>query len=201
MFISLEGGEGSGKTTISTLLAEKLKNEGHDVVLTREPGGVEIAEKIRGLIFDYHITEKTEVLLFAAARVEHLENVIKPAINAGKIVICDRYIDSSVVYQGIARDQGAKSVRDLNYWATDTYLPDMTILFDIKPEIALKRIDSNLREVNRFDQEKLDFHQKIYDAYQNLASIDERIISINADQSIENVLEEVYSLIKENRIG
>ncbi len=201
MFISFEGGEGSGKTTVSQLLAQQLINDGHDVLLTREPGGVEVAEKIRKLIFDYQLDEKTEVLLFAAARVEHLEKVIKPAITAGKIVICDRYIDSSIVYQGIARKQGVSEVRDLNYWATNTYLPKLTFFFDVKPEIALKRISQDEREVNRFDQEKLEFHQQIYNGYVDLATVESRIRTIDATQSIEAVLAEIYQAIKEQERG
>lgn len=201
MFISLEGGEGSGKTTISTLLAEKLKNDGYEVVITREPGGIDVAEKIRNIILNYNLNEKTEVLLFAAARIEHLEHVIKPAINAGKIVICDRYIDSSIVYQGVARNQGIEAVRDLNYWVTNRYLPDLTFFFDIEPELALNRIKASEREVNRFDQEKIEFHHKIYHAYQELANSDSRIKSINANQDIEEVLTDIYQVIKENNIG
>ncbi len=200
MFISLEGGEGSGKTTTSKLLANKLEADGYNVVLTREPGGIDVAEKIRNIIFDYALDEKTEVLLFAAARIEHLEHVIKPAIEEGKIVICDRYIDSSIVYQGVARNQGIETVRDLNYWATNTYLPDLTLFFDIEPKVALARISQDEREVNRFDQEKIDFHEKLYHAYQELAATTKRIKSIDADDTIENVVEAMYQLVKE-KIG
>ncbi len=198
MFISLEGGEGSGKTTTSQILAERLRAEGYDVVLTREPGGIDVAEKIRNIIFDYELDEKTEVLLFAAARIEHLEHIIKPAIAGGKIVICDRYIDSSIVYQGVARNQGIDAVRDLNYWATNKYLPDMTLFYDIEPEIALARINQDEREVNRFDKEKMEFHKNIYNAYKELAESTERIKTINANDTIDNVVETMYQLIKEN---
>ncbi len=201
MFITLEGGEGSGKTTVSKIIAEQLTQLNYKTVLTREPGGVKVAEDIRGLIMDNELQYKTEVLLFAAARIEHLETKIKPALKKDKIVICDRYIDSSVVYQGYARGEDIDAVKKINYWATDSLQPDLTIFFDVKPEIALERIKSDDREINRFDQEKMLFHEKIYDGYQELAKNDDRIKVIDASKPLDQVVNTVLNLIKEEING
>ncbi len=201
MFITFEGGEGSGKTTISQIVSDRLKQLDFEVVLTREPGGIKVAEEIRSLIMANELQYKTEVLLFAAARIEHLENKIKPALNENKIVICDRYIDSSIVYQGYARGESIDAVKEINYWATNNFKPDLTIFFDVKPEVALKRISSDEREVNRFDQEKALFHQKIYDGYRELAKSDDRIKAVDASKTIEEVTNTVIKLIKEEING
>ena len=139
-FISFEGGEGSGKTTIASMIKEALTKEGYHVVLTREPGGVEIAEKIRDIIHDVKYTNmdrKTEALLYAASRRQHLVEKVIPALEKGYIVICDRYVDSSMVYQGIARGIGIDEVYQMNLFATENILPKRTIFFDILPEDGL----------------------------------------------------------------
>ena len=196
LFLTIEGGEGSGKTTLASGLETKLKELGYEVMITREPGGVEVAEDIRRVIMDYDINPKTEALLFAAARVEHLVKKVLPAIEKGVIVISDRYIDSSLVYQGFTRGLGIDKVRELNLWATDNYLPDAVFFLDLEPEIGLKRIADNEREVNRFDEEKIDFHNKLIEGYRKVMSENEKAITIDADQDINVVIDEAFNSIK-----
>ncbi|MFD1021122.1 dTMP kinase [Thalassobacillus hwangdonensis] len=195
LFITFEGGEGAGKTSVLAALTERLKEEGYDVLPTREPGGIEIAEKIREIILDRKHTAmdgRTEALLYAAARRQHLVEKVLPALEAGKIVLCDRFVDSSLAYQGHARGLGMEEVLQINEFAIEQCMPDMTLFFDIKPERGLQRIASNdAREKNRLDVEKLDFHQKVYEAYQKLiVRYPERFHVIDADQSFEAVQEE-----------
>lgn len=187
LFIVLEGGEGSGKTTLAKNLAAMLECDGLDVVLTREPGGVDVAETIRGVIMDFDISKKTEALLFAAARVEHLNNKVMPAINSGKIVICDRYIDSSIVYQGIAGELGIEEVKNLNNWATNNTYPDLTIYLKLDPKVGLARINSNNREVNRFDLNGLDFHNKLASGYDELFNNRDKSMIVNAHQNQDEI--------------
>lgn len=202
VFITFEGGEGSGKTTIANMVKDVLTNEGYHVVLTREPGGVDIAEEIRDVIVDVKNTnmdKKTEALLYAASRRQHLVEKVIPALEKGYIVICDRFIDSSLVYQGIARGIGIDEVYNMNLFATDHILPKRTIFFDIKPEDGLKRVYSDQsREVNRLDLEKIDFHQKVYDGYLEICNkYSDRIVKIDASLDIEGVFNQVIEKIRE----
>lgn len=202
VFISFEGGEGSGKTTIASLVKEKLDNEGYHVTLTREPGGVEIAEKIRNIIHDVNYTNmdsRTEALLYAASRRQHLVEKVIPALERGDIVICDRFVDSSMVYQGIARGIGIDKVYNMNLFATENILPDRTIFFDIKPEDGLKRIYANEnREINRLDLENIEFHQSVYNGYLSICdNFPERIVKIDASLDVQAVLEQVLEKIRE----
>lgn len=199
LFITLEGGEGSGKTTIAQMLKEAFEPQKH-VMITREPGGVKIAEEIRNVIVDVNNTEmdaRTEALLYAASRRQHLVEKVKPVLNQGGIVICDRFIDSSLVYQGIGRGLGIENVYNMNLFATEGMMPDLTLFFDIKPEEALKRIKlDDEREVNRLDLESLSFHQSVYDGYKKIASMyPERIKTINAACSIDDVLQQALKEI------
>ena len=201
-FITFEGGEGSGKTTIAKMIKDQLTKEGYSVVLTREPGGVEIAEEIRNIIHDVKNTnmdKKTEALLYAASRRQHLIEKVIPALDKNCIVICDRFIDRSLVYQGIARGIGIDEVYQMNLFATENILPVRTIFFDIKPEDGLKRVyDNKDREVNRLDLEALDFHQKVYEGYLEICDkYSERIVKIDASQNIEGVFNQVIEKIKE----
>jgi len=196
LFLTIEGGEGSGKTTLASGLETKLKELGYEVMITREPGGIEVAEDIRRVIMDYDINPKTEALLFAAARVEHLVKKVLPAIDKGIIVISDRYIDSSLVYQGFTRGLGIEKVRELNLWATDNYLPDAVFFLDLDPEIGLKRIVDNAREVNRFDEEKIEFHHKLIEGYREVMRVNDKAITINANQDIDCVINEAFDCIK-----
>ena len=200
LFITLEGGEGAGKTTIANAVIEKLSTLGIETVYTREPGGIKIAEKIREVILDRDHTEmdcRTEALLYAAARRQHLVEKVKPAMDEGRIVLCDRFVDSSIVYQGYARGIGMDEVREINQFAIEGFMPDLTIFFDIKPEIGLARIAANdTREVNRLDLEGLAFHELVYEGYKKQAKMNpERIVSVDATNSVETLTDEVCALI------
>ena len=192
MFITLEGPEGSGKTTAVEAAVKALQEEGYEIVRTREPGGTTIAEQIRNVILDKANTSmdpRTEALLYAASRRQHLVEKVWPALKEGKIVICDRYLDSSLAYQGGARGLGVDEVLNVNLFATENTWPDLTLLFDIKPEVGLARIASNAsREVNRLDLEKLEFHNKVRDTFLALAKkYPDRYVIIDASQSREEV--------------
>ena len=200
LFITLEGGEGAGKTTIANAVIEKLSTLGIETVYTREPGGIKIAEKIREVILNPDHTEmdcRTEALLYAAARRQHLVEKVKPAMDEGRIVVCDRFVDSSIVYQGYARGIGMDEVREINQFAIEGFMPDLTIFFDIKPEIGLARIAANdSREVNRLDLEGLAFHELVYEGYKKQAKMNpERIVSVDATKSVETLTDEVCALI------
>ncbi len=202
LFITFEGGEGSGKTTIAKKVKEILEQEGYKVTLTREPGGVEIAEKIRDIIHDIKYTnmdKKTEALLYAASRRQHLVEKVLPALDQGQIVICDRFVDSSMVYQGIGRGIGVDEVYEMNLFATENILPQRTIFFDVLPEIGLQRVYSNKdREINRLDLENIEFHQKVYQGYLSICDkFPERIVKIDASQDIDSVLSQALSMIRE----
>ncbi|MFJ5792775.1 dTMP kinase [Lysinibacillus sp. NPDC097162] len=202
LFITFEGPEGAGKTTVIKKIAERLSLENIDVLATREPGGIEIAEKIRTIILNPEHTamdERTEALLYAAARSQHYFEKVRPALDAGRMVICDRFIDSSLAYQGYARGIGVDEVLSINEFAIGKKLPDLTILFDISPEVGLARIHAHGdREVNRLDVESLAFHKKVREGYLQLVKrYPERINVVNADQSIERVVEDVWAILYE----
>lgn len=201
MFITFEGGEGSGKSTAIKHIVEQLQKDGFEIVLTREPGGTPISEQIRNVILDKKNTEMdpvTEALLYAASRRQHIVEKIIPSVKEGKIVLCDRYLDSSLAYQGVARKLGIDYVYELNQFATEGLLPDLTLLFDLEPEIGLKRISSNSsREVNRLDVEKLDFHHMVRDAFLSLAKrFPDRYVIIDASSSPEKVASDAYEAIR-----
>ncbi|WP_018934308.1 dTMP kinase [Gracilibacillus lacisalsi] len=201
MFITFEGGEGAGKTTIINRLAQRLTEDGHQVIQTREPGGIPIAERIRDIILDTKNTmmdARTEALLYAAARRQHLVEIVEPALKEGKIVLCDRFVDSSLAYQGAARGLGVEEVFQINQFAIADQMPDLTLFFDIHPEEGLKRINKNVeREQNRLDLESLSFHQKVYEAYQQLLiKFPDRIERIDANFDIIEVEEQSYKKVK-----
>ncbi len=200
-FITVEGGEGAGKSTVLSLLKKHLQEDGFDVLITREPGGIDIAEKIREVILNRDHTmmdARTEALLYAAARRQHLVEKILPALETGKIVLCDRFVDSSLAYQGYARDLGMDEVFQINKFAISNHMPDLTLFFDIEPEFGLKRIAANEnREQNRLDLENIDFHNQVYQAYQLLIEkFPQRIRKINANLSIIEVEELAYKEVK-----
>lgn len=202
--ISLEGGEGAGKTTILEKLKDWLEANRVDYISTREPGGVKISEQIREVILDKDNTEmdpRTEALLFAAARRQHLIQKVKPALAAGKLVIFDRYVDSSLVYQGFVRGISIDEVFELNQFAIEGVLPDVTLYFDLDPEVGLARIgkDSN-REINRLDLEHKSFHEKVREGYLLLNDRFDRFHVIDASQSIEDVFTQVKDLLVEKGI-
>ncbi|PIC85333.1 MULTISPECIES: dTMP kinase [unclassified Sporosarcina] len=200
LFISFEGPEGAGKTTVLQEIAERLKAQGQDVVMTREPGGIPIAEKIREVILDSNhsaMDGKTEALLYAAARRQHLVEKIIPALKQNKIVLCDRFIDSSLAYQGVARKLGINEVLAINLFAIEEYMPDCTIFFDVPPEVGLARIwKDQEREQNRLDLEKLEFHEQVYKGYQEVMLRDEgRIQVVDAQQLPAQVIENVWQIV------
>ncbi len=201
LFITLEGPEGSGKTTAALRIVDTLKTLGYEVVYTREPGGIEIAEQIRQVILDPKNTAmdaKTEALLYAASRRQHLVEKVMPALQTGKIVLCDRFVDSSLVYQGMGRNLGIETVYQMNLFAIEDVMPDLTIFFDVEPTVGLARIAAdNTREVNRLDMETIEFHQKVYEGYLEVARhFPNRIQSIDASQNQDTVFEQCLSLIK-----
>ena len=196
-FITFEGPEGSGKTTV----IEHIKNvlsETHDIVKTREPGGIPISEKIREVLLDkeHSMDGRTEALLFAASRRQHLVERVIPALDAGKIVLCDRFIDSSLAYQGIARGIGFDNIIAINKFAIDTYMPDLTIYLKLDPAEGLQRIKDNQRENNRLDEETIDFHKKVVLGYNKLSELyPNRIKVVDAAQPIDKVVSDVANII------
>ena len=192
IFITLEGNDGSGKSSVMEAIRRTLEEKGYPVVYTREPGGSKIAENIRKVILDVENTgmdPKTEALLYAASRREHIEKTIRPALETGKIVLCDRFIDSSLAYQGYARGLGIDEVYNMNLYATDGLLPDLTILVCVKPEIGMARITQNHRgELDRLESEKMEFHQKVYQGYLTVQEkFPSRIQIINGEKTKEEV--------------
>ena len=195
LFIVFEGPEGAGKSTQATLLYKYLKNKGYDVVLTREPGGTKLAEAVRKIILSpkMKIYPMTELLLYEAARAQHIEEVIKPSLQKNKIVISDRFADASVVYQGYARGLGTKFVEKLNKLVVCGCLPDINFVLDIPPKKGLKRIKLNRKtSFDRLEQENIKFHTKIREGYLNLAKKRKNFYIINVE---DKTSQEVYSII------
>lgn len=202
LFIAFEGGEGAGKSTILDKIYDWMKDENIPCIKTREPGGIKISEQIRSVILDNNNTEmdeRTEALLYAAARRQHLVEKIIPALNEGKVVLCDRFIDSSLAYQGYARGIGMDEILEVNKFAIGEYMPNLSIFFDLDPSEGLKRINKdNNREVNRLDNEKLDFHNKVREGYYKILEKDkDRIVKIDASKSIDKVYEDVKYIIRQ----
>lgn len=196
MFITFEGGEGTGKTTLIQSIKDLLSQK-YDVITTREPGGSKIAEAIRDIILNpvyLGVTPYTEALLLAAARAQHLDEVIIPALKQHKVVLCDRYIDSSLAYQGYARDLGFDFVLSINKYATK-HMPDLTFYIDLDPEVGMKRI-SNRDKYDRLDQESHDFHVLVRKGYQEIAKMyPSRIVTINGNQTIVEIIKEISNVI------
>ncbi|MDC2867466.1 dTMP kinase [Bacillus sp. BP-3] len=202
LFVTIEGPEGSGKSTLITKLIPYFEKKKQKVVATREPGGIMISEEIRTILHKKEHTmmeARTEALLYAAARRQHLVEKVMPALEDNYIVICDRFIDSSLAYQGYARGLGVDKVFEINRFATEDCMPDITIYLDIEPEVGLARIrkDGN-REVNRLDLESMEFHKRVREGYLQLVDrFADRIVVVNADQPMEAVVEEVTQLIEQ----
>ncbi|HHT21086.1 MAG TPA: dTMP kinase [Tissierellia bacterium] len=198
-WISFEGGEGSGKTTLIELLREALIKQGQDVVVTREPGGVRIAEQIREIILRLDNTEMdaiTEALLFAASRRQHLVEKVLPALDQGKVVLMDRYVDSSIAYQGYARELGMDEIRQLNDFAIQGALPDITFWIDLDPAIGLSRIATSGRKVNRLDKEAKRFHERVREGYRRISQTTDRLVAIDGDQLPEKIVEQIMKRIE-----
>ena len=200
LFVAFEGGEGAGKSTQARALAETLTAAGHEVVLTREPGGTPAAEAIREVVLTPEyvgLDPRAEALLYAAARAEHVARLIRPALQRGAVVITDRYLDSSVAYQGIGRGLGPDVIGEINLWATQSLLPDLTVLLDVDARAGLQRIDS---APDRIEQEPEEFHSSVVQGFRALAAGDpDRYLVLAAHEDREaisaRVLERVVALL------
>lgn len=197
LFITIEGPEGSGKTTVLKSVVEQLSKD-YEVIATREPGGVKTAEAIRNILLEGDAMDaRTEALLFAAARREHLVDKVLPALEKGTTVLCDRFIDSSLAYQGFAREIGVKDIQMINEFAIEGHYPDMTLYLDIPAEVGRERIMSNQRAQNRLDKEDATFHNRVIKGYQQLIQQNpERYVVIDATQPVDEVVREVIAVIK-----
>jgi dTMP kinase len=199
-FISFEGPDGAGKSTVIQAIAEDLRQKKQaKVLITREPGGSQIAEKIRQIILDVEnsaMDDWTEALLYAASRRQHLVEVVEPALAAGQIVLCDRYVDSSVAYQGGGRQLGAQKVAQLNDFAIQGKLPDLTIYLDLPVEIGLQRVQKLGQGFDRLEGQKLEFHQRVRQTYLDLAANNPtRIKKVDAQQSLTKVIQDCQTVI------
>lgn len=200
LFITFEGPDGSGKTSVATAVCERLTKQGYEVVHTREPGGIEISEEIRNIILDPKNTAmdaRTEALLYAASRRQHLVEKVFPAMKEGKIVICERFLDSSLAYQGYGRKLGFEEVLSINLFAIENTYPDLTIYLDVDEEIGLSRLaDRSFKD--RLDQESIDFHHRVSEGYKEvLKRFKDRIEIVDASQDKETVIEESMKKILE----
>jgi len=193
MFIAFEGGEGAGKSTQEAALAQWLTERGYVVVRTREPGGTPAGEAMRHIVLSHDyagLDERAEALLFAASRGEHVAQVIRPALDRGEVVICDRYMDSSIAYQGIGRSLGEERVREINIWATDGLLPDLTIVLDIDPTVGLARAG----EPDRLESAPLEYHQRVRQGFLDLAAREPgRYVVISADQDPQLITQQIIA--------
>jgi len=202
-FITIEGPDGAGKTTQIKLLRDYLVDKGYEVVMTREPGGTPLAEKIRNLLLDPasgKVYPTTEALLYAASRAQHVAEVILPALQAGKIVLCDRFVDSSIVYQGLGRGLDPQAIIKVNLFATQGLTPHLTILLDLTPEEGLARLVKRNREehqeLDRLEQESLDFYRKVRQGYLDLVKENPaRFEVIEASDSIENINRQIIAAL------
>ena len=197
-FITIEGNDGSGKSTVIEGLKKVFKERGIDTVFTREPGGSMIAEKIRQIILDPVNTamdDKTEALLYAASRRQHLTETVIPALEQDKLVICDRFIDSSLAYQGHARGIGIEEVYNMNMFATSGMLPDLTLYILVSPEVGLSR-KTHQKELDRLELEANSFHETVYQGYLKIAKMfPKRVVLINGEASKEEVLKQTLEVI------
>ncbi len=196
LWVTLEGGDGSGKTTQAALLEEWITARGRTVVRTREPGGTEVGVLIRDIVLHHRgeIAARAEALLYAADRAQHVEMLVRPALERGEVVIQDRYLDSSVAYQGAGRVLDAGEIRELSLWATGGALPDLTVLLDLDPAVARNRLDAADKPFDRLEAERADFHERVRAAFLGLAAAEpERFLVVDAARPAS----EVFALIRE----
>lgn len=196
LFVTFEGADGCGKTTQQMLAADYLKNKGYEVLITREPGAKGLGEKLREILLNYQgpVSERCESLLFLADRAQHVDNMILPAVEKGQIVLCDRYTDSTVAYQGYGRQQNLVRINKLNDFATNFLKPDLTFVFDIDVETSMQRVGN---EKDRLESEGKEFHNRVRNGYLEIAKQEpERIKVIDASMSIDEIHEEVVNILE-----
>lgn len=201
-FVTFEGCEGSGKSTQLRLLGEYLKASGADFLMTREPGGSAVSEEIRKIILNTAnsgMCAECEALLYAAARIQHLKEIVEPALSAGKLVICDRYVDSSFAYQGEARGLGMDFIEKINAFAIKNYPPDLTVFLDISPDKAFERKHGADRN-DRMEALGLDFHLKVYGGYKSLEKKYPRIVAVDCGGTKYETAENIKNLLKAKNI-
>ena len=197
-FITFEGCDGSGKSTQLRLFSEYLTNANIPHIFTREPGGGKISESIREILLsgkNSEMTDECEALLYAAARVQHLHDRVEPALQAGKLVICDRYVDSSFAYQAYARELGMDFISKINAFALENYLPDATVFIDLSPEDAFKR-KHGADENDRLEMAGMAFHKRVYEGYKALAAETDRFISVDGKQTPAQIFDQVLTSLK-----
>lgn len=190
IFITFEGGDGSGKSTQAELLATWLTDASHTVIRTREPGGTPIGDELREIVLHSKgdIAPRAEALIFAASRAQHVAEKVRPALERGDIVLMDRYLDSSIAYQGVARGLGADAVRDISLWATENLLPDLTIVLDLDASAGRDRLNDSRTRYDRLESEERDFHERVRGAYLELAGAEpNRFIVLDASLPVEAI--------------
>ena len=200
LFITFEGGDGSGKSTQAGLLAQWLTEQGRTVVRTREPGGSDVGVEIRNLVLHHrgHIDPRAEALLYAADRAQHIATVVRPALDRGDVVIQDRYFDSSVAYQGAGRVLDAKEIRDLSLWATESLLPDVTVLLDLDENVARTRLDAADKPFDRLENEKAEFHSRVRAGFLALANAEpKRFLVLDATQPLDELAQAIRSRVSQ----
>ena len=198
IFITIEGPDGAGKSTQVENIKSYFENAGREVVVSREPGGTPISEKLRNIVLDNGNAEMddiTEMFVYAAARAQHVSEKIRPALDKGSVVVCDRFVDSSIAYQGYGRNLGDQ-VGEVNRYATGGLEPDVTFFMDLDPEIGRSRIGKDARD--RLEQQKLDFHYRVYEGYKAICEkYPERVVRIDATRTIDEIKEDIYSKLED----
>lgn len=198
LFITFEGGDGSGKSTQLSLLVSWLEQLGRTVVTTREPGGTPLGDELREIVLHSrgHITPKSEALIYAADRAHHIATKVRPAIGRGDVVVQDRYLDSSVAYQGVGRNLGAEEIRRVSMWATDGLLPDLTVLLDLEETLGRERLDTSRTRFDRLESEEQEFHSRVRAAYLALAAAEpERFLVLDATRARDDLAGEIRSRV------
>jgi len=200
LFITFEGGDGSGKTTQINLLASWLESEGHTVVITREPGGTDLGTELRNIILhrEGFIAPRAEALLYAADRSHHIHTLVRPALQRGEIVVQDRYLDSSVAYQGAGRILDPTEVRNISVWATENLMPDLTVVLDVPASVAKERQAAGERQYDRLEAEAEDFHTRVRESYLALAAEEpHRFLVIDGESSIEEIHQAIVDKVSD----